>query len=146
MQQTRIQLIVKGSTDWQQVFQRLGVVAQMLTWTAYNQGKASEFRRSTNQNPPFMASIYKYDGQFMFQTAADDLVCDECAPYSGTMADTYDDLVAETDEPPLHINCRCELVATPTVPTVDQQQRFREAFIADEGGSRIPLVETVAAV
>lgn len=129
MHDIRLDLIVEGHADWQNVGRRLEVTAQMLTWTAYNRGKASEFRRSIK--PAFgsllMAQRYKYDGLFMLLTQADERVCEICAPYAGNLTEDYDSLVSDLGgEPPLHVSCRCEIVATPTVVTVKEQDRFRE--------------------
>ncbi len=58
----------------------------------------------------------------MFKTAADDAVCDQCAPLAGELAEDFNDL----PDPPLHPWCRCEIVAIPTVPTVEEQLEFKE--------------------
>jgi hypothetical protein len=85
---------------------RFSLLAQMLTWKAYNQGKKSEFKRSlTLQAEVYSGAQYKYPGFFMYRTAADEGVCDDCAPLSGVMSEDYDELIGETGEPPLHLNC-----------------------------------------
>jgi hypothetical protein len=131
MQDLRLDLIMDGPPVQRSVIRmRFDALAQVLTWKAYNLGKASEFRRSVKQQAAVYAGAqYKYPGFFMLQTMADDGVCDDCAPLAGLMYEDYDELITELDGgPPMHVNCRCEVVGRPTVPTVEKQDRFRETW------------------
>lgn len=69
---------------------RTDLVAQMLVWTSYNDGKL-EFLKEQKQR--FVR----------FRTAEDEKVCDECFDAEGVY------LIEEVRVPPLHPNCRCEL-------------------------------------
>jgi hypothetical protein len=105
---------------------RSELIAQQAVWRAYNRGKLALWddeilhRRAEEQR-------YKYRGKFMFKTAADDRVCRLCGPMSGRMADDP----FEFPEPPLHVNCRCEIVAVPTVRLATKQQRFARRFLEE---------------
>lgn len=117
---------IKEQIDWNEVNNRLKIIAQMLTWTSYSLGKKSEFKRSLKTDR-FTAQRYKYQDYFMFQTQADELVCSICAPHAGNRSLDYDEMTMLIGgDPPLHIYCRCEIVAIPTVPVVERQDRFRE--------------------
>ncbi|MEM3017950.1 MAG: hypothetical protein QXO25_03620 [Candidatus Bathyarchaeia archaeon] len=120
--------ILESRISWLEVTRRLQILAQMLTWRSYNLGKRSEFKRSSARLL-LAAQRYKYGDYYMLQTAADDRVCGLCAPHAGLRVKDYDELVMEIGGvPPLHIYCRCEIIAIPTVPLVEKQDRFRERW------------------
>jgi hypothetical protein len=142
MQDLRYEIIFQGPpTPRTMILRRFDALAQMLTWKAYNLGKRSEFIHSLRQAALFMGATYKYAGYFMFQTKADEKVCEWCAPLSGTLYPDYDTLINTIQatlpanlsaEPPVHINCRCEIVSTPTVPTFEKQWRFVESWTEEQ--------------
>lgn len=134
MQDLRYTIIFQGPpTPRTVILRRFDALAQMLTWKAYNIGKRSEFIHSLHRAALFMGANYKYAGYFMFKTEADEAVCDECAPFAGTLYPDYDELISIIgDEPPLHVNCRCEIVSTPTVPTFEEQWDFVESWTEEQ--------------
>lgn len=129
---------------------RTAVIIQMLVWTSYNRGKVALWddeifggilRATRSQylfnvtheftgkkDPRFEAQKYKYLNQFMFRTETDGLVCADCAPLSGMLNTNPMNL----PQPPLHVNCRCMIVAIPTVKVLSKQERFRKTFAEEK--------------
>jgi hypothetical protein len=102
---------------------RCDLILQLAVWESYNKGKQALWDDEIlkpRQAAIGQAQRYKYEDIFMFQTAADDVVCDLCAPLSGQLSEDFNDL----ESPPLHAWCRCEIVAIPTVKEVTKQERF----------------------
>jgi hypothetical protein len=133
MQDLRVHMVINGlPTPRSRMLNRFSLLAQMLTRKAYNKGKASEFKRSlTMQASVYSAAQYKWGGWFIFLVHPElskTGVCDDCAQFAGVMSEDYDDLIAQTFEPPIHLNCYCEIVGRPTVPIVESQDRFKESW------------------
>src|SRR4030042_1435119 len=135
MHDTRIDIILDGSSNWDRVRHRLNSLSQVLVWTAYRKGKASEYKRSSSL---FQAQRYKYEGQFYLLTAIDERVCVICMMAADqsrlamtTDYDMFTNLIGWRDEG-YHIGCRCEIIATPTVKLVKEQDRFIERSFEEE--------------
>lgn len=72
---------------------RTDLVAQMLVWTSFNEGKLTAIKE---QKQRFAR----------FRTAEDERVCGECFDAEGVYP------IEEVRQPPLHPGCRCELEST----------------------------------
>jgi len=117
--------VIDRQVDIEYYHRRSDLLVQMAIWSTYNKAKLAIYRvENVRQSMLAQAQRYKYLGYFMFKTAADERVCEICAPYAGQMSEDPDAL----DEPPFHPWCRCEIVAVPTVPTVEEQQQFLEEY------------------
>jgi len=118
-----------GSFDQDPYLRRCDTLLQMLTWTSYNKGKLALWDDEIVKPRALGAQAYRYEGIFMFKTARDDDVCEQCAPLSGMLAEDPHEL----EEPPLHVWCRCEIVVTPTVKVVDAQESFLTRWWREHG-------------
>jgi len=127
---------IDRKVDLEYYHARSNMLVQMAVWTVYNQAKLAVYRiinkpvdlTRAYEPPVFMAANYKYKGYFMFKTAADETVCDLCAPCAGDLQEDPDLL----EQPPVHVWCRCEIIAIPTVTTLEEQTDFLESW-TEEG-------------
>lgn len=116
-----------GLKEIRKYLRRIEAVIQMSVWTCYNKGKLALwddplFKRF--QSGELSEGKLKFAGQYMFLTERDDMVCQLCGPLSGeTVEDPH-----SLEEPPLHINCRCEIIAVPLAKLQSEQERFANKF------------------
>jgi hypothetical protein len=121
--------VVDHQLDIEYYHRRSDLIVQMAIWTTYNKAKLAVYRvENVRQSRFAQAANYKYLGYFMFKTAADESVCELCAPYAGDLQEDLDLL----PQPPIHAWCRCEIVAIPTVPTLEEQTQFLEQWQTDQ--------------
>lgn len=98
---------------------RAELFAQMLIWTSYNRGKVALWDDQFYLKSTLKEQRYKYEGKYMWKVAGAD-ACPICLALAGLLADSYYLLPPY----PQHPNCRCQIVAVPTVAVVTKQQKL----------------------